>query len=196
MAILERRGKKADRFGSPPLYDPQTAKCSVKSEISNRLCQEFWNHCPAKLRTVKPSAIAILFVTGLCLTGCSPSGAFVGAAGSGDLVLFVTQCITNRGGRASSGGFIAVQAQWTHQVSLNEDIILTTGNHFSELETFLKQVYGAPDFARGGSYQLRTYSPQQIGVSRVLYARFGFTRPIALRMPCSRAYGLGGQPGM
>jgi hypothetical protein len=117
------------------------------------------------LQTVKLSATTILIVTGLCLPGCSPSGAFVGAAGSGDLALFVTQCVTNRGGRASSGGLIAVQAHWTHQARLNEDIILITGDHFSEIETFLSQAYGAADFARGGSCQLRTYSPQQMGVT-------------------------------
>jgi len=114
---------------------------------------------------VKLSAITILLATGLCLPGCSPSGAFVGAAGSGDLALFVTQCVTNRGGRTSSSDLSAVQAQWTHQTRLNEDIILVTGDRFSEIETFLKQAYGAPDLAPRGSYQSRTYSPQQIGVT-------------------------------
>jgi hypothetical protein len=48
-----------------------------------------------------------------------------------------------------------------------QDIIVISGDHFSEVQAFLQQVYGAPDprLVRAvGNAQSITYTPQQTGV--------------------------------
>jgi hypothetical protein len=82
----------------------------------------------------------IPLVTLVCLFGCSPGGLSVtGTKCSGDLGSFLLQCITNREGRASTTGLAAIQTEWTHQFRPNEDIILVPGDHFSELQSSLRQ---------------------------------------------------------
>ncbi len=107
------------------------------------------------------------------LAGCSKSGNLTlsGTKGSGDLVPLVLQCTTNRGGRLPSITPPRIQAEWTHQSRPMQDIILIPGDHFSEVQAFLRQAYGEPDPKLGsppvravGNGQSVTYSPQQIGV--------------------------------
>ncbi len=114
--------------------------------------------------------LSILIPAAAWLSGCSPGGLSVtGTKCSGDLGFFLAQCITNRLGNAAA--LPAIQTEWTHQFRPIEDIILVPGNHFSEIQSCLRQAYGDPDPSLGSSPvhamaggQSGTYGTKQIGV--------------------------------
>src|SRR5262245_39489978 len=112
-----------------------------------------------------------LFVLAGVISGCSknPATSFPNVKGSGDITAFILQCATNRGAHVPSVSLPSIQAEWTHQSRDVEDIIITSGDHFSELKSALEQAYGKPDPALGSSIlkpaagEWVMYSPQQIG---------------------------------
>ena len=115
-----------------------------------------------------------LFLLAGMISGCSknPGLSIAGVKASGDITAFVLQCATNRGAHVPAVTIPSIQAEWTHQSRDVEDIILTSGDHFSELKAALEQAYGKPDPALGSSIQKPAgggewvlYSPQQIGVA-------------------------------
>src|SRR5580765_795759 len=94
-----------------------------------------------------------LFVLAPVISGCSknPAPSFQSVKASGDITAFVLQCATNRGAHVSTATLPSIQAEWTHQSRPMEDIILTSGDHFSELKSAFEQAYGKPDPALGSS---------------------------------------------
>ena len=115
-----------------------------------------------------------LFVLAPVISGCSkaPAPGFASVKASGDITAFVLQCATNRGAHVPTVTLPSIQAEWTHQSRPMEDIIQTSGDHFSELKSALEQAYGKPDPALGSSIQRPAgggewvmYSPQQVGVA-------------------------------
>jgi len=114
------------------------------------------------------SFLAVLIV------GCSKQGGgliLAGANGSGDLVPLVMQCATNRGAYPATNTLPAILADWTHQSRDIQDIILVSGDHFTEVQKVLEQLYGAPNPTLGSSAvapvgigKALTYSPKQCGV--------------------------------
>jgi|SRR5215469_4942674 len=102
--------------------------------------------------------------------GCSKQGGSLslsGTAGSGDLATFVMNCASNRGARVPANALPSIQASWTYQSRVAEDIILVTSDHFAEMEKVLEQAYGVPDPKLGSlvdSGRAVTYSPQQCGI--------------------------------
>ena len=107
----------------------------------------------------------------LVLLGCSKGAS--GAKMSGDLVPFVLKCAATRGASPTTNSVVTLQAEWTHQGSPLEDIIAVSGDHFDEVQAFLKQAFGEPDRALGSipvssvggsSTRQGVYSGRQIGV--------------------------------
>ena len=86
------------------------------------------------------------------LAGCGKWGDPVpGMKMSGDLVPFVLECATLRGGHPATNALASVNAQWTVQSNLVQHVIFVHGDHFDEIESMLTQMFGAPDKARGSS---------------------------------------------
>lgn len=111
----------------------------------------------------------------LVLVGCSKWGDPVpGKQMSGDLAAFVLQCAAARGAHPTTNNLPSLQVQWTYQEQgVLEDIIFVPGDHFGEIESFLKQAFGELDRERGsipvsavGTSGTRqgVYSGRQIGV--------------------------------
>jgi hypothetical protein len=115
------------------------------------------------------TAAILLPLLATFLGGCSKGNNLTqsGSQLSGDLATLVLQCATNRGGRLPGVTPPAIHAQWTLRSLPMQDIIVISGDHFSEVQAFLQQVYGAPDprLVRAvGNGQSITYTPQQTGV--------------------------------
>ena len=117
------------------------------------------------LRLFSLTALLIPLIAAACLLGCSPPRTEC----SGNLCSFVAQCITNRRGYPVSTNVSAVQLQWSYCFRPHEDIIHLSGDHFSQIQSFLRQAYGDPDTNSGiapippGSKPAIRYLPSQIG---------------------------------
>ncbi len=115
----------------------------------------------------------------LGLAGCSRTTA--GTWMSGDLAPFVLRCATTLGANPRTNHIPRLECKWaftTMPARFAEagsvwDTILVAGDHFKDLQGFLKQAFGNPDPALGshfvsaaeGSYAREvTYSVKQIGV--------------------------------
>jgi hypothetical protein len=106
--------------------------------------------------------------------GCSKWGDPVpGTKGSGDLVAFVLKCASNRGGHPVTGNIPSIQAEWTLQANLVEDMIFVPGDHIDGIQSFLTRAFGKLDPGKGSlvlttnKWGVRSgdYSVQQTGVS-------------------------------
>ncbi len=92
-----------------------------------------------------------------------------GTAGSGDLALLVTACVTNRGGHATVTKTLAAPLAWVLYSRETEDLVVVAGDHFLKVQEFLEQAYGTPDSkihssTPVGNGRSITYGPKQIGV--------------------------------
>lgn len=113
-----------------------------------------------------------------------------GMAGSDDLALLVTGCVTNRGGHAMVAKTAAVPLAWVVYSRETEDVIVVAGDHFAEVQRSLEQSCGAPDTtihssAYIGNARSITYGPKQIGVMLNLTAdsRQTFISVVGKRKP-------------
>jgi len=97
-------------------------------------------------------------------------GTISGTAGSGDLALLLTDCVTNRGGRAMATNLpAAASLAWVLYSRETHDVIVVAGEHFAEVQKLLEQSYGAADgtIHSGspiGNARSITYGRRQIGV--------------------------------
>jgi len=92
-----------------------------------------------------------------------------GTKGSGDLARLIVESATSRGAKGLSNSIPAVQGSWVRKSQENLDVIVVDGDHFAEIQTLLRQAYGAPDTtflssASIGNGRSVCYTPQQIGV--------------------------------
>jgi len=92
-----------------------------------------------------------------------------GTAGSGDLAVLVTDCVTNRGGHAMATKTLAVSLAWVFYSRESADVIVVAGDQFAGVQRLLEQTCGAADStirsaSSVGNGRSITYGPQQIGV--------------------------------
>ena len=92
-----------------------------------------------------------------------------GTKGSGDLARLIVESATSRGAKAASNSIPAVQGSWVRESKEGLDVTVVEGDRFAEIQTLLRQAYGAPDTtflsaAPVGNGRSLCYTPQQIGV--------------------------------
>jgi hypothetical protein len=103
-----------------------------------------------------------------------------GTKGSGDLARMIVDTATSRGGRAASNSIPTVQATWILKSQGNLDVIVVDADYFTEIQTLLRQAYGAPDTtlvssAPVGNGRSLCYTPQEIGIVLNLTDDWGLT---------------------
>ena len=95
---------------------------------------------------------SIFSIALLSIVGCGKWGVPVpGTKMSGDLVAFVLQCSSARGGHPDTNGLRNLDTTWTVQSNLVQHRIFVHGDHFDEIESMLSKMFGTPDKARGSS---------------------------------------------
>jgi len=92
-----------------------------------------------------------------------------GIKGSGNLVQWMMQCATNRGGHLTTNVLPVIEANWVHHSRENQDLVVVEGDHFTEVQKSLELAYGSPDNEiRSPTPPERSpsliYTPKQIGV--------------------------------
>jgi hypothetical protein len=123
------------------------------------------------MRLVKATPV-FCFVLVLVVSCSKWSDPVAGTKGSGDLAAFALQCATRRGGRPATNDLPTLQAEWTLQANLVEDMIFVPGDHFDEIHSFLSRAFGELDHTKGSlavstnSLGTRSgfYSVQQAGL--------------------------------
>jgi hypothetical protein len=112
---------------------------------------------PIELHTSRENH-TVFYIVLVLMVGCSKWGDPVaGTKGSGDLVAFVLQCATGRGGLPATNDLPTIQAEWTVKANLVEDVIFVPGDHYDEIQAFLTRAFGELDRSKG-SFTVTTNS--------------------------------------
>jgi len=113
---------------------------------------------------MKSTMLICSLLAAVHVLGCSRQAKpYPTSQGAGDLAAFVMQCVTNRGGHLVTNLVLPLEAKWALQKHPSMDIIEVPGDHFVEVQTFLRQAFGEPDADRG-SQPVTPMGPRRQGV--------------------------------
>jgi hypothetical protein len=103
-----------------------------------------------------------------------------GTKETGNFAARIIQCATSRGGQTPKSSPPTILADWTYSYHTLQDLLLIPENRFTEMRSFLEQIYGEPNLFLGSqpSRELQgctilsqsvSYARLQIGVALSLF---------------------------